>query len=124
MPAGSSTGTCISWARRGGAQQHAAGARRSASIGGKATVEGFGEALRRSQGVLDQAASARRGWGRPVTAVLTVGERHEPSALDALMDRGTVRAQVEAVRACDRSGRQVKGGYFSRYAASPQAAPD
>ncbi len=73
------------------AHQHAAGARRSGAIGGEGTVEGVGEALGRSQGGFSTKLPLRaEGGGKPITAVLTAGERHEQFALDALMDKGAV----------------------------------
>lgn len=80
------------------AHQHAAGARRSGAIG----VRG------RSRGSVKRSGAARagphpeivegstklhlraEGGGKPTTAVLTAGERHEQFALDALMDKGAV----------------------------------
>ncbi|MER2250015.1 IS5 family transposase [Methylorubrum podarium] len=76
------------------AHQHAAGARRSGAIGGEATVEGMGEALGRSQGGFSTKLHLRaEGGGKPITAVLTAGERHEQFALEALMDKGAVPRQ-------------------------------
>ncbi|UGB26235.1 IS5 family transposase [Methylorubrum sp. B1-46] len=76
------------------AHQHAAGARRSGAIGGEATVEGGGEALGRSQGGFSTKLHLRaEGGGKPITAVLTAGERHEQFALEALMDKGAVPRQ-------------------------------
>jgi transposase len=51
----------------------------------------MGEALRRSQGGLSPKLHLRaEGGGKPITAVLTAGKRHEQFALDALMDKGVV----------------------------------
>ncbi len=50
------------------------------------------EALGRSRGGFTTKLHLRaEGNGRPITAVLTGGERHEQVALEALLDRGTVR---------------------------------
>src|SRR3712207_6900337 len=49
------------------------------------------EALGRSQGGFSTKLHLRaEGNGRPITAVLTGGERHEQMALEALLDRGAV----------------------------------
>ena len=62
-----------------------------APSGGEGTVGGIGEALGRSQGGFSTKLHLRaEGGGKPIAAVLTAGERHEPFALDALMDKGTV----------------------------------
>ena len=51
-----------------------------------------GEALGRSQGGFSTKLHLRAdGNGKPITAVLTSGERHEQSALEALLDTGAVR---------------------------------
>src|SRR3954449_12642397 len=50
------------------------------------------EALGRSQGGFSTKLHLRaEGNGRPVTAVLTGGERHEQIALEALLDGGAIR---------------------------------
>ena len=50
------------------------------------------EALGRSRGGFSTKLHLRaEGNGRPVTAVLTGGERHEQTALEALLDRGAIR---------------------------------
>ena len=68
------------------AHQHAAGARRTGLTGDE------GEALGRSQGGFSTKMHLRaEGNGRPITAVLTGGERHEQIALEALLDKGAVR---------------------------------
>src|SRR4051794_29111021 len=68
------------------AHQHAAGARRSGAVGGE------DQALGRSQGGFSTKLHLRaEGNGRPITAVLTGGERHEQIALEALLDTGAVR---------------------------------
>lgn len=76
------------------AHRHAAGARRSGAIGGEGTVEGEGEALGRSQSGFSAKLHLRaKGGDKPITAVLTAGERHEQFALEALMDKGAVPRQ-------------------------------
>ena len=51
-----------------------------------------GEALGRSQGGFSTKLHLRAdGNGRPITAVLTGGERHEQIALEAVLDRGAIR---------------------------------
>jgi transposase len=71
------------------AHQHAAGARRDGSAGGVAQAR---EALGRSQGGFSTKLHLRaEGNGRPITAVLTGGERHEQIALEALLDQGAIR---------------------------------
>lgn len=65
------------------AHQHAAGARRPRSADD--------EALGRSQGGLSTKLHLRvEGNGRPITAVLTAGERHEQIALEAVLDTGAI----------------------------------
>src|SRR4029078_9016049 len=50
------------------------------------------EALGRSQGGFSTKIHLRAdGHGRPITAVLTGGERHEQIALEDLLDRGASR---------------------------------
>jgi transposase len=50
------------------------------------------EALGRSQGGFSSKLHLRaEGHGRPITAVLTSGERHEQVALEALLDQGAIR---------------------------------
>src|SRR4051812_14235275 len=52
---------------------------------------GEGEALGRSQGGFSTKLHLRAaGNGRPITAVLTGGERHEQIALEALLDQGAI----------------------------------
>jgi hypothetical protein len=71
------------------AHQHAAGARRDGVVGSEAQAR---EALGRSQGGCSTKLHLRaEGNGRPITAVLTGGERHEQIALVALLDQGAVR---------------------------------
>ena len=51
-----------------------------------------GEALGRSQGGFSTKVHLRaEGHGRPITAVLTGGERHEQIALEAVLDQGAIR---------------------------------
>jgi transposase len=77
------------------AHQHAAGARRDGAIGGEAQAR---EALGRSQGGFSTKLHLRaEGKGRPITAVLTGGERHEQIAFEVLLDQGAIR--------CPRRGR-------------------
>ena len=50
------------------------------------------EALGRSRGGFSTKLHLRaEGKGRPITAALTGGERHEQVALEALLDRGAIR---------------------------------
>jgi hypothetical protein len=71
------------------AHQHAASARRDGAAGSEAQAR---EALGRSQGSFSTKLHLRaEGNGRPITAVLTGGERHEQIALEALPDQGAVR---------------------------------
>jgi transposase len=79
--------------------------------GGEGTVEGIGEALGRSQGGFSTKLHLRaEGGGKPITAVLTAGERHEQFALDALMDKGAVprsgrgRPRLRPHRTCGDRG--------------------
>ena len=70
------------------AHQHAAGAHRDGAIGAAAQAR---EALGRSQGGFSTKLHLRaEGNGRPITAVLTGGERHEQIALEALLDQGAI----------------------------------
>jgi transposase len=71
------------------AHQHAAGARRDGAVGGEAQAR---EALGRSRGGFSTKLHLRaEGHGRPITAVLTGGERHEQVALEVLLDQGAIR---------------------------------
>ena len=71
------------------AHQHATGACRSGAIRGGGNGQKCGRGARAQSGrAFHQAASRAEGGGKPITAVLTVGERHEQFALDALMDKG------------------------------------
>jgi transposase len=71
------------------AHQHAAGARRDGGTSEEAQAR---EALGRSQGGFTTKVHLRaEGNGRPITAVLTGGERHEQIALEAVHDHGAVR---------------------------------
>ena len=55
---------------------------------------GAGEALGRSQGGFSTKIHLRaEGNGKPITAVLTGGERHEQVALEAVLDQGAIRRQ-------------------------------
>ena len=59
---------------------------------GPAPSGGEGEALGRSQGGFSTKVHLRaEGGGKPITAVLTGGERHEQIALEALLDQGAIR---------------------------------
>src|SRR5205085_3404396 len=70
------------------AHQHAAGARRTGAVGGGEAPD---EALGRSQGGFSTKIHLRaEGHGRPITAVLTGGERHEQIALADVLDRGAI----------------------------------
>jgi transposase len=61
----------------------------TAPSGGEAQAR---EALGRSQGGFSTKLHLRaEGNGKPITAVLTGGERHEQIALEALLDRGAIR---------------------------------
>jgi transposase len=71
------------------AHQHAAGARRDGATGEGAQAR---EALGRSQGGFSTKVHLRaEGGGKPITAVLTGGERHEQIALEAVLDGGAIR---------------------------------
>ena len=55
-------------------------------------LSGGEEALGRSQGGFSTKLHLRaEGNGRPITAVLTGGERHKQTALERLLDQGTIR---------------------------------
>ena len=59
---------------------------------GSAPLGGEGEALGRSQGGFSTKLHLRaEGNGRPITAVLTGGERHEQTALERRLDQGAIR---------------------------------
>jgi transposase len=61
---------------------------------GPAPSGGEGEALGRSQGGFSTKIHLRaEGHGKPITAVLTGGERHEQIALEAVLDQGAIRRQ-------------------------------
>lgn len=106
------------------AHQHAAGARRSGAIGGEGTVEGEGEALGRSQSGFSTKLHLRaEGGGKPITAVLTAGGRHEQFALEALMDKGAVPRQGGAARACVLAGQRKIGAIPAhRHVAASESA--
>ena len=85
-----STGTCISWMPPSSAPTNTppvlAG---MAPLGGEAQAR---EALGRSQGGFSTKLHLRaEGNGRPITVVLTGGERHEQIALEAVLDQGAIR---------------------------------
>src|SRR4051794_31779564 len=88
------------------AHQHAAGARRTGAVGGEAPDEALG----RSQGGFSTKIHLRaEGHGRPITAVLTGGERHEQIALEDVLDRGAIpplRAGPAPPAASPPGGRQ------------------
>jgi transposase len=87
MRAASSTGACTSWTPPLFARTNTPPA-----LAGPAPSGGEGEALGRSQGGFSTKLHLRaEGNGRPITAVLTGGERHEQIALEALLDKGAVR---------------------------------
>jgi transposase len=71
------------------AHQHAGGARRDGATPEEAQAR---EALGRSQGGFSTKLHLRaEGHGRPITVVLTGGERNEQIALEAVLDQGAVR---------------------------------
>jgi transposase len=71
------------------AHQHAGGARRDGATSEEAQAR---EALGRSQGGFSTKLHLRaEGHGRPITVVLTGGERNEQIALEAVLDQGAVR---------------------------------
>jgi transposase len=71
------------------AHQHAAGARRDGATPEEVQAR---EALGRSQGGFSTKLHLRaEGHGRPITVVLTGGERNEQIALEAVLDQGAVR---------------------------------
>ena len=71
------------------AHQHAAGARRQPGLIGE---QDKAEALGRSQGGFSTKLHLRaEGGGKPITVVLTGGERNEQIALEDLLDHGAVR---------------------------------
>src|SRR4051812_8617926 len=71
------------------AHQHAGGARRDGATPEEAPAR---EALGRSQGGFSTKLHLRaEGNGRPITVVLTGGERNEQIALEAVLDQGAVR---------------------------------
>ena len=90
MPAARWIGTCISWMRASFARISTPPAPAgTAPSGGEAQAR---EALGRSQGGFSTKLHLRaEGNGRPITAVLTGGERHEQVALEALLDQGAIR---------------------------------
>src|SRR3954469_2866329 len=71
------------------AHQHAAGARRDGATPEEAQAR---EAPGRSQGGFSTKLHLRiEGNGRPITVVLTGGERNEQIVLEAVLDQGAVR---------------------------------
>src|SRR3954465_2064177 len=81
------TGACISWMPLSFAPINTLPAR-----AGPAPSGGEGEALGRSQGGFSTNLHLRaEGNGRPITAVLTGGERQEQIALERLLDQGAIR---------------------------------
>jgi hypothetical protein len=71
------------------AHQHAAGARRDGATPEAAQAR---EALGRSQGGFSTKLHLRaEGNGRPITVVLTGGQRNEQIVLEAVLDQGAVR---------------------------------
>ena len=71
------------------AHQHAAGARRQPGLIGE---QDKAEALGRSQGGFSTKLHLRvEGGGKPITVVLTGGERNEQIALEDLLDQGAIR---------------------------------
>jgi transposase len=71
------------------AHQPAGGARRDGATPEEAQVR---EALGRSQGGFSTKLHLRaEGHGRPITVVLTGGERNEQIALEAVLDQGAIR---------------------------------
>lgn len=62
------------------------------ALAGLALLGGEGEALGRSQGGFSTKLHLRaEGNGRPITVVLTGGERQEQIALERLLDQGAIR---------------------------------
>lgn len=84
------TGICTSWMRPlSGRISTPPAPAETALSGGVAQAR---EALGRSQGGFSTKLHLRaEGNGRPITAVLTGGERHEQIALEALLDGGAIR---------------------------------
>jgi len=77
---------------------------------GPAPSGGEGEALGRSQGGFSTKIHLRaEGNGKPITAVLASGQRHEQIALEAVLDRGAIRRQGRG-RPRLRPPRRVAGG--------------
>ena len=83
------------------AHQHAAGARRQPGvIGGQDKAEALG----RSQGGFSTKLHLRaEGGGKPITVVLTGGERNEQIALEDLLDQGAIAATDADVHVCVRA---------------------
>ena len=70
------------------AHQHAASARRTRLAGDGESVKALG---RSQDGFSTKLHLRANSGGKPITAVLTAGERHEQIALEALLDQGAVR---------------------------------
>src|SRR3954471_20670799 len=83
------TGTCTTWMRPLSALISTPPALAETALsGGEAQAR---EALGRSQGGFSTKLHLRAaGNGRPITAVLTGGERHEQIAFEALLDQGAI----------------------------------
>src|SRR4051812_8119750 len=97
------TGACISWMPLSFAPINTLPARAGPALSG-----GGGEALGRSQGGFSTKLHLRaEGNGRPITAVLTGGERQEQIARERLLDPCSIRGQSAARdavgRGCARS---------------------
>src|SRR3954464_12623157 len=90
MSVARSTGTCTTWMRRSSVPISTPPAPAETALsGGEAQAR---EALGRSQGGFSPKVHLRaEGNGRPITAVLTGGERHEQIALEAMLDHGAIR---------------------------------
>src|SRR5436309_2785342 len=84
-----STRLCLAEPLASLAHQHAGGARRDGATPEEVPAR---EALGRSQGGFSTKLHLRaEGNGRPITVVLTGGERNEQIALEAVLDQGAVR---------------------------------
>ena len=84
-----STRLCLAEPLASLAHQHAGGARRDGATPEEVPAR---EALGRSQGGFSTKLHLRaEGHGRPITVVLTGGERNEQIALEAVRDQGAVR---------------------------------
>src|SRR3954465_54956 len=84
-----STGICTLWMPRSFALTSTPPALAGPAASGGEVPD---EALGRIQGGFSTKLHLRaEGHGRPITAVLTGGERHEPIALEALLGGGAIR---------------------------------